>query len=664
MIYSLCFKITDGVGKFDHAPFVKNLLYSDKKKRNFFLIANHTTSVGKMFWKEVGTSGGSIRWAKPELLQSALKCSAGEVNPFALVNDANGDFPLIVVDENLKNEEYWSFHPMDNSVSLEVKAEDVVKLITEDLKKKVQYVALENSKYPDEATNTKQKQKSKPEKKKEDVKGETKLKMTTDKSKDFGDWYSEVIKKGDMIEYYDISGCYILKPNSFFVWEQVQKYLDSRFKELGVQNVYFPMFVKKKHLESEKDHLEGFEAEVAWVTHSGKSKLAEPIAIRPTSETIMYPVYKKWIQSHRDLPVLYNQWSNVVRWEFKHPTPFIRTREFLWQEGHTAHADNEQNSEFVQKILDIYADCYREVLAVPVIKGVKSELEKFAGADYTTTCETFISDVGRSIQACTSHNLGQNFAKIFDISFEDKDMKSKMPFQASWGFTTRSIGVLIMHHSDNKGLVFPPSAATIQVVIIPITFSKGAEEVQQKCQEITNELKANGIRAHFDNRTNYKPGWKFNDWELKGVPLRIEVGPKDLKNGKAKSKRRFDGKTIEINFDNFSSEVNGVLKDINQEMYKLAETKMMSKKGKATSWDQFMNELNQLKFIETPWCTESSCEESVKTKSAEDSDESTGLSGKAKTLCMPQGQEKVPEGTICFNCDKPALKYVIWGRSY
>ena len=641
------------------------MVYSDKKKKNFYLIADNTTSVGKSFWKSVGSSAGNIRWAKAELLKDSLKCSAGEVNPFALFNDHNGDFPLIIVDENLKNHEYWSFHPMDNSVSIEVKGEDVVKLLTEELNKKVQYVGLENEKHEETKSNNDKKKPEKKEKnKKQDVKGETKLKMTYDKVSQFADWYSEVIIKGDMIEYYDVSGCYILKPNAFFVWEQVQQYLDRRFKELGVHNVYFPMFVKKKHLESEKDHLEGFEAEVAWVTHSGKSKLAEPIAIRPTSETIMYPVYKKWIQSHRDLPILYNQWSNVVRWEFKHPTPFIRTREFLWQEGHTVHANNEECSDFVQKILDIYADCYREVLAVPVIKGVKSELEKFAGADYTTTCETFVGDVGRSIQACTSHNLGQNFAKIFDISFEDKDMKSKLPYQASWGFTTRSVGVLIMHHSDNKGLVFPPTVATVQVVIIPITFSKGAKEVQKKCNEITELLKKNGIRAHIDDRTNYKPGWKFNDWELKGVPLRIEIGPKDIEEGKAQTCRRFDNKKSKISFENIVEDVNKILNDINTEMFKQAEEKMMKKKGKATNWKEFMDELNQLKFIETPWCTDKQCEENVKAHSAEDSDESSALSGKAKTLCMPQGQSNVPEGTKCFKCDKPAQKYVLWGRSY
>jgi prolyl-tRNA synthetase len=424
------------------------------------------------------------------------------------------------------------------------------------------------------------------------------------------------------------------------------------------------MFLKKKHLESEKDHLEGFEAEVAWVTRSGKSELAEPIAIRPTSETIMYPVYKKWIQSHRDLPMLYNQWSNVVRWEFKNPTPFIRTREFLWQEGHTAHLTNEDCSDFVLKILDIYADCYKELLAVPVIKGRKSEIEKFAGADFTTTCETFIAEAGRSVQACTSHNLGQNFAKIFDITYEDKDKKTKMPWQASWGFTTRSIGVMIMVHSDNKGLVLPPKVAFKQVVIVPITFNKKTEAVMNKANEIKKLLNEAGIRTHLDDRDNYKPGWKYNDWELKGIPLRLEVGPKDVAKEQYRTVRRVDGNVKSLAMADLVTGVKEILEEAHNVMFQNAEKKLVSNKSKAGDWEIFMDELNQMKYVETPWCCEPDCEKDVKLKSAEESDENSQLSGKAKTLCLPFGQEAVPENTICFNCDNLAKKYAIWGRSY
>ena len=642
---------------------MKNLVYSDKKKKNFYIIANHTTKVGKFFWKKAGTSKGKIRWAKPELLKGSLRCEAGEVNPFALRNDSDNTLPLIIVDQNLKEQEFWSFHPMDNSVSLEVKASDIQRLIEQEFKKKIQFLALEDEAYPDE-NKPKEKQKQKKKNKKDNVKGETKLALLSDKNKEFGEWYSEIIKKGEMIEYYDVSGCYILRPNSYFVWENIQRYLDNRFSSVGVQNVYFPMFVKKKHLESEKDHLEGFEAEVAWVTKSGKHDLAEPIAIRPTSETIMYPAYKKWIQSHRDLPMLYNQWSNVVRWEFKNPTPFIRTREFLWQEGHTAHASNEECSKFVRIILDIYADCYRELLCVPVIQGRKSEIEKFAGADFTTTCETFISEAGRSVQACTSHNLGQNFAKMFDISYEDKDMKPQMPWQASWGFTTRSIGIMIMVHSDNNGLVLPPKVAFKQVVIVPITFSKSAEDVLKKSEELCKMLNEAGVRTHFDDRDNYKPGWKYNDWELKGIPLRIEVGPKDLTKGTVRTVRRVDRNVKTVSMETLVEDVKTILKETGEIMFDNAQKKLVANKGTAGDWDGFMEQLNQMKYVETPWCCEPECEEDVKTKSAEDSDESVKLSGKAKTLCLPFEQEKVAENTICFNCENLAKKHCIWGRSY
>ena len=652
----------DSVEKFEKAPFIKNLVYSDKKKKNFYIIAEHNTKVEKLFWKKAGTSKGKIRWAKPELLKGSLRCEAGNVNPFALRNDSDNTLPLVIIDENLKKHEYWSFHPMDNSVSLEVKASDIQKLIQDEFKKKIQFLSLEDEAHPQE-TNTKKAKKQKKQKK-QNVKGETKLKISYDKNKEFGEWYSEVIKKGEMIDYYDVSGCYILRPNSYFVWENVQRYLDIRFSSEGVQNVYFPMFVKKKHLESEKDHLEGFEAEVAWVTKSGKTDLAEPIAIRPTSETIMYPAYKKWIQSHRDLPMLFNQWSNVVRWEFKNPTPFIRTREFLWQEGHTAHRSNEECSKFVRIILDIYADCYKELLCVPVIQGRKSEIEKFAGADFTTTCETFISEAGRSVQACTSHNLGQNFAKMFDISYEDEDMKSKMPWQASWGFTTRSIGIMIMVHSDNTGLVLPPKVAFKQVVIVPITFSKSAEQVFKKSDELSKLLNSAGIRTEFDDRDNYKPGWKYNDWELKGIPLRIEVGPKDIAKNTVRTVRRVDGNVKTISMDDLVNSVKEILKDTEKIMLENATKKLVSNKKTAGDWEVFMDHLNEMKYVETPWCCNPECEEDVKKKSAEDSDESSQLSGKAKTLCLPFDQNEMPENTICFNCDNLAKKYCIWGRSY
>lgn len=347
-----------------------------------------------------------------------------------------------------------------------------------------------------------------------------------------------------MIEYYDVSGCYILRPWSYFIWDQIKDFFDKEIKKMGVNNCYFPIFVSKAALEREKDHIADFAPEVAWVTKSGSTDLAEPIAIRPTSETVMYPAYARWIQSHRDLPLKMNQWNNVVRWEFKHPQPFLRTREFLWQEGHSAFATKAEAEEEVYAILDRYAAIYKEILAVPVIKGRKTEKEKFAGADFTTTIEAFISASGRAIQAATSHHLGQNFSKMFEIEFEDPvTQEKKHVFQNSWGVTTRTIGVLTMVHGDNMGLVLPPRVALYQVVIVPcgVTANLAKEEeakLYEKCIEIEKTLKEAGVRAHYDDRDNYSPGWKFNYWELKGVPIRIELGPKDLAQNKFCAVRR------------------------------------------------------------------------------------------------------------------------------
>lgn len=345
------------------------------------------------------------------------------------------------------------------------------------------------------------------------------------KGDDFALWYQQLVTRSDLIEYYDISGCYILRPYAYRMWEMIQQFFDAEIKKLGVQNAYFPLFISKSALTREKDHVEGFAPEVAWVTRAGDTELEEEIAVRPTSETIMYPAYAKWIRSHRDLPLRLNQWCSVVRWEFSNPTPFIRSREFLWQEGHTAFAKKAEADEEVLQILELYRRVYEEMLAVPVIKGRKTEREKFAGGDYTTTVEAFIPATGRGIQGATSHHLGQNFSKMFEIYFSDENHSRQLVFQNSWGLTTRTLGVMIMVHSDDKGLVLPPRMAPHQVVIVPIFYNdKEKEAIYQRAREIREELTTAGIRVHFDDRDNYNPGWKFNDWELRGVPLRLELG--------------------------------------------------------------------------------------------------------------------------------------------
>ena len=317
-----------------------------------------------------------------------------------------------------------------------------------------------------------------------------------------------MILRSEMIDYYDISGCYILRPWSFAIWEQIQQWFDGEIKKKGVQNAYFPLFVPESALNKEKDHVEGFAPEVAWVTKSGETALENPIAIRPTSETIMYPCFKNWIQSHRDLPLLLNQWCNVVRWEFKYPTPFLRSREFLWQEGHTAHATLDEANEMVMAILELYRAVYEDLLAVPVVPGKKTEKEKFAGGHFTTTVEAYVACTGRAIQGATSHNLGQNFGKMFEISFQDLDGKAAIPWQTSWGLTTRTIGVMVMVHGDDQGLVLPPRVAPTQAVVIPIVSKKmPMEQIMPFIEEVEAMLKAAGVRVHVDGRMNYTAGW-------------------------------------------------------------------------------------------------------------------------------------------------------------
>jgi bifunctional glutamyl/prolyl-tRNA synthetase len=445
---------------------------------------------------------------------------------------------------------------------------------------------------------------------------------------------------------------------------------------MGVQNCYFPIFVSKAALEREKDHIADFAPEVAWVTKSGQSDLAEPIAIRPTSETVMYPSYAKWIQSHRDLPLKLNQWNNVVRWEFKHPQPFLRTREFLWQEGHTAFANYEEAKEEVYQILDLYAQVYEKLLAVPVIKGLKTDKEKFAGADWTTTVEAFISASGRGIQAATSHHLGQNFSKMFHIEYEDPKAEGGKTFvyQNSWGITTRTIGILTMIHGDNNGLVLPPAVAFYQVVIVPcgITASLSKEDEEAlyaKCKWYESELRKSDIRVHGDYRENYSPGWKFNDWELKGVPIRIELGPKDISNKKFIVTRRDTMKkeTYEET-DKVSETVQTILTDLHRNLLERATNELKEKTAIVDSWDEFLTNLDAKKIIMAPFCSSIECEENIKKDSARDAvvEEGAPAMG-AKSLCIPLDQPRpITEQHKCVHpsCNAKPKHYTLFGRSY
>uniref|UniRef100_A0A672T273 Bifunctional glutamate/proline--tRNA ligase n=1 Tax=Sinocyclocheilus grahami TaxID=75366 RepID=A0A672T273_SINGR len=488
-------------------------------------------------------------------------------------------------------------------------------------------------------------------------KKQTRLGLEAKKEENLAEWYSQVITKAEMIEYYDVSGCYVLRPWSYSIWEAIKEFFDREIKKLGVENCYFPMFVSQAALEKEKTHIADFAPEVAWVTRSGKTELAEPIAVRPTSETVMYPAYAKWVQSHRDLPIKLNQWCNVVRWEFKHPQPFLRTREFLWQEGHTAFATKEEAAEEVLQILDLYARVYQELMAIPVVKGKKTEKEKFAGGDYTTTVEAYISASGRAIQGATSHHLGQNFSKMFEIVFEDpkKPGEKQLAYQNSWGITTRTIGVLTMVHGDNMGLVLPPRVACLQVVIIPCGITATLPEAEKElllaqCSKYLSRLQKADIRVKTDLRDNYSPGWKFNHWELKGVPIRLEVGPKDLKQGRFVAVRRDTGEKLTVPEADAEKKILNLLEEIQNNLFKRASDDLHKHMVVADTMDK--------------QCIE--CEDWIKKTTAKDQDLEPGApSMGAKSLCIPfEPLKKLQAGQMCVSGKEPAQFYTLFGRSY
>lgn len=509
------------------------------------------------------------------------------------------------------------------------------------------------------------------------VKKITRLGLEASKDKDLPEWYSQVITKSEMIEYYDISGCYILRPWSYGIWDHIRDFLSSEFKKIGVKDCYFPIFVSKAALEREQTHIADFAPEVAWVTHSGSSELAEHIAVRPTSETVMYPAYAKWIQSHRDLPLKLNQWNNVVRWEFKQPQPFIRTREFLWQEGHTAFLTREEADKEVLHILDLYASVYEDLLAIPVIKGRKTEKEKFAGGDYTTTVEAYVPASGRGIQGATSHHLGQNFSKMFEIIYDDPEtQEKKYVFQNSWGLTTRTIGVMILVHGDDRGLVLPPRVAAVQVIVVPcgITANSTAEDrenLKKSCEELVKKLVDAGVRAEGDYRDNYSPGWKFNHWELKGVPIRVELGPKDIAKSEIVAVRRLTGEKVSLKRDSSVKDITDLLETTHQQMFARATEERDSRLSNVTEWDQFTMSLEKKHILLAPFCGETPCEDNIKNDSARvDEDDTTDVKAPAmgaKSLCIPFKQPRDLKPTD--RCIHPACKnkpkfITLFGRSY
>jgi len=472
--------------------------------------------------------------------------------------------------------------------------------------------------------------------------------LTAKKETNFSEWYTQVIQKAGLIGYTKVSGCYVLRPNAYAIWEEIQKYLDAKIKKSGVQNVYFPLLIPESLLKKESEHVEGFKPEVAWVTHTGTSKLDERLAIRPTSETIMYDSYKKWIRSFKDLPLRLNQWCNIVRWEFKNPVPFLRSREFLWQEGHSAFATEKQAEKETKEILKYYKQVAEDLLAIPMLDGIKSEKEKFAGAKQTLSIETFLPS-GKAIQGATTHNLGQNFSKAFDISFLDEKGKKKLPWQTSWGLSTRMIGIMAMMHSDDKGLILPPKVALNKLVIVPILFEKTKDKVLKKSKELQKSLaKYNPI---LDDRDNYSPGWKFNEWELKGIPIRIEIGPKDLEKKQVILFRRDTNKKITVKFASLKKKVDEILKDIQQNLFDNAKKFLEKSIVNVNSLDALKKAINHKKIGYAPWCGDKDCEEMIKYKTK-------GV----KSLNTPFNQKDIKKK--CFACGKKANHYTYFAKSY
>ena len=468
----------------------------------------------------------------------------------------------------------------------------------------------------------------------------------TSMEEDFAQWYTDVVKKADLMDYTSVKGCMVFKPAGYAIWELIQRQLDDRFKETGVENVYLPMFIPESLLEKEKDHVEGFAPEVAWVTKGGLNELEEPYCVRPTSETLFCDFYKNDIQSYRDLPKVYNQWCSVVRWE-KETRPFLRSREFLWQEGHTAHATYEDAEARTEQMLNVYADFCEEVLAMPVVKGKKTDKEKFAGAEATYTIEALMHD-GKALQSGTSHNFGDGFAKAFGIQYTDKDNKLKYVFQTSWGVTTRLIGAIIMVHGDNEGLVLPPKVAPTQVMVVPIMQKK--EGVLDKAYEIRDAVKAAGLRVKVDD-SDKSPGWKFSEAEMRGIPVRVEIGPKDIEKGQAVLVRRDTREKIEVAIDDIPAKVSELMETIHKDMYDRALKHREENTHIARNWDEFKNIIeNKQGFIKAMWCGDRACEEAIK--------EETG----ASTRCMPFEQEEISD--VCVHCGKKAYKMVYFGRAY
>jgi prolyl-tRNA synthetase len=472
--------------------------------------------------------------------------------------------------------------------------------------------------------------------------------ITVKKKDDMSEWYNQVVLKAELAEFSDVKGCIVIRPNGYAIWESIQKFFDPIIKQHNVRNCYFPVFIPEHYFKKEAEHAKGFSPEVAWVTHAGDEKLDEKLAIRPTSETIIAVSFAKWLRSHRDLPIKVNQWCNVVRWETKATRPFLRSREFLWQEGHCIYETEEENVKEVLEMLHEYKKICEELLAIPVILGVKTQKEKFAGAKDTYTVEALMPD-GRALQMGTSHNLGQGFMKAFNVKFLGKDEKYHTPYYSSWGISTRMIGGIIMTHGDDKGLVIPPRASQNKIVIVPIILGKNVEEILKKAKELKKELKE--YAPILDDRSEYTPGWKFNEWEMKGIPLRLEIGPRDIDKAQVVLVRRDTNEKLTISFKDLKKTIDHIIDKMQTDLFIKAKKFLDENIVETTDWKEFMQAIKDKKMVKTIFCNEAECEDWIK-------DKTNG----AVSRCIPLGSKK-PKGN-CVHCGKEAQVEIYFSKSY
>ncbi len=469
--------------------------------------------------------------------------------------------------------------------------------------------------------------------------------ITVRKEDDISEWYSQTILKSEVADYAPVRGCMIIRPLGYAIWQKIIDFFDPEIKRMGVENAYFPVFIPESFFQKEAEHAEGFKPEVAWVEK--KSDEGDRLALRPTSETIIYDSYSRWIRSWRDLPMRLNQWCNIVRWEVKDVKMFLRSREFLWQEGHCVYETEEERDDETQKYLDLYEKVAQDLLAIPVIKGEKSKKERFAGADRTFTIESMMPD-GKALQMGTSHDLSQGFARSFGIEFLGKDEKKHYPFQNSWGISTRMIGAMIMMHGDDKGLVLPPKVAPTQVVIVPILFEKTKHAVLEKASELKDALTRAGISTRLDDREEVSPGWKFNEWEMKGIPVRIEFGPKDMEDDSVIAVRRDTGEKQKIDFEEVTSVLPEIFESIQKNLFDTAKIRMDERTVEIDNYDDFLKAVGERKFILAPHCGEVDCEEKIK-------EETTG----ATTRVIKSRSDRE-----CIKCGKPAKYLIYFAKNY